>query len=508
MKPVQIGWGRRPLHIDGPVSLPGQMHMRISEEILDPLYATALCVDGGAGQDAVIFCSCDIVIIRVIEMDPENRDVVMDAIRAMVSTMRPELPVEGIILNATHTHAGIGLADTPETTPDGQTVYPGSKCREYFINQCAEAICEAWDNRADGAISYGYGYAVVAHSRRTVYFDDTSLRADANPVAPNGHGVMYGNTADPQFSHYEAGADHFLNAMFTFDSHEKLTGIVVNVPCPSQLSEMFTRQTADFWHEVRQLVAAEFGEEVYVLPQCAAAGDLSPRILHYQKAQARRMRLKYGMEYDPNSGNHDPVKVMAERADIARRIMDAIREVYDWAKKDIRSHIPVRHQRQILQLPRRRITPEEKSWCEETLVRMDAELEEKKKGDPETVRKAITAHQRIYSRNQYILQRFALQDEHPCIPMACHTVRIGDIAFATNRFELYMDYMHRIQARSPFLQTFVVQLAGAEGGTYLPTERGAANKGYSASLFCNQVGPEGGQVLVEETLRMLEELAD
>ena len=506
MDQLKIGWGRQPLHIDAPVSLPGQMHMRISESILDPLYATALCVDGGEGQDAVIFCSCDIVIIRVIEMDPENRDLVMDAIRDLVKTMRPDLPVDGIILNATHTHAGVGIADTPETTPDGQPVYPGSKCREYFIHQCAAAICQAWDNRAEGGIAYGYGYAVVAHSRRVIYFDDTSLRADANPVAPNGHGVMYGNTNDPQFSHYEAGADHFLNAMFTFDSNRKLTGIVVNVPCPSQLSEMFTRQTADFWHEVRQLVAAEYGEDVYVLPQCAAAGDLSPRVLHYKAAQARRMRLKYGAEYDPNGSNHIPAKVMAERADIAERIMDAIREVYGWAKKDICTHIPVRCKAEVLQLPRRLITDEEKAWCEETLLRMDAELEEKLKGDPEDVRIAVTAHQRIHSRNEYVIQRWNFQKERPTLPMRCHTVRIGDIAFATNRFELYMDYMHRIQARSPFLQTFVVQLAGAEGGTYLPTERGAANKGYSASLFCNQVGPEGGQVLVEETLRMLGEL--
>ena len=60
--------------------------------------------------------------------------------------------------------------------------------------------------------------------------------------------------------------------------------------------------------------------------------------------------------------------------------------------------------------------------------------------------------------------------------MELHVIRIGDMAFASNRFELYMDFMHRIQARSPFVQTFVVQFAavpGPDGGTYLATERGA-----------------------------------
>ena len=69
-----------------------------------------------------------------------------------------------------------------------------------------------------------------------------------------------------------------------------------------------------------------------------------------------------------------------------------------------------------------------------------------------------------------------------------------------------MDYMHRIQARSPFIQTFVVQLAGDEGASYLATERATNNNGYSASIFDNQVSYIGGGELVEETLNMLEEL--
>ena len=35
---------------------------------------------------------------------------------------------------------------------------------------------------------------------------------------------------------------------------------------------------------------------------------------------------------------------------------------------------------------------------------------------------------------------------------------------------------------------------------------GIANKGYSASLFCNQIGAEGGQQIVEETLAILNEM--
>jgi len=72
-----------------------------------------------------------------------------------------------------------------------------------------------------------------------------------------------------------------------------------------------------------------------------------------------------------------------------------------------------------------------------------------------------------------------------------------------------MDYMHRIQARSPFEQTFIVQLAGTpgeEGGTYLPTERAAKNLGYSASVYDSLVSPAGGQQLVDETVKILQSI--
>jgi len=89
-----------------------------------------------------------------------------------------------------------------------------------------------------------------------------------------------------------------------------------------------------------------------------------------------------------------------------------------------------------------------------------------------------------------------------------YVTQIGPVAFAFNPFELYMDFMHRIQARSPFVQTFVCQLAGGGGSSYLPTRRGIENKGYSASIYCNQIGPEGGQELVEFTLEKLNEMKE
>ena len=105
------------------------------------------------------------------------------------------------------------------------------------------------------------------------------------------------------------------------------------------------------------------------------------------------------------------------------------------------------------------------------------------------------------------LARYELQKKRPKAGMELHVLRLGDVAFATNRFELFLDYGIRIKARSPAVQTFLIQLAG---GTclppYLPSERAVAGKGYGGGVYDNEIGPEGGQVIVEETVKVLNEL--
>ena len=70
-----------------------------------------------------------------------------------------------------------------------------------------------------------------------------------------------------------------------------------------------------------------------------------------------------------------------------------------------------------------------------------------------------------------------------------------------------MDYGARIRARSKALQTFLIQLADGSGkGGYLPTQRAIEGGHYSAIIKSNWVGPEGGKMLVEETLASIDEL--
>ena len=51
-----------------------------------------------------------------------------------------------------------------------------------------------------------------------------------------------------------------------------------------------------------------------------------------------------------------------------------------------------------------------------------------------------------------------------------------------------------------------IRRAGVTPGTYLPTARAVVGGGYSAVIESNWVGPDGGRLLVDERVRMLQDL--
>ena len=511
---LNIGWGKRSLAPDFPVPIPGQFYMRVSLGTYTPVLASAVVLENG--EDQVIFVSCDMVSVVP--------DLLLK-VQALLAAEVPEIQGEKIIINATHTHAGPGSLDLGDY-PRNVEMKQGEEVRIFLARQIADAVKEAWEKRAPGSIAYGYGFATTGHSRRVIYMDDIGQRLGLRPgIAIDGHGKMYGNTNDDMFASYEAGTDPFINLFYTFDKDEKLTGAVVNVPCPSQTGENAWVLHASFWHNVREKLAAKYGE-IGVVGQAAAAGDLSPRQLHYRAAELRRYQLKYPekiAEYManpmifPGCENLSPEdkKRACENScieymraeDIANRIVSAFEEVLEWASQEKFSAPELKHEVRVVDLQRRmfpREMMEEEKKNHENFMNEEMMLE----GDKwEQLRHNSLLHSRR-SRCGGVVNRYELQEEQPAIPSDIHVVKIGNIAFATNRFELYMDYMHRIQARSPFEQTFIVQLVtGPNGcGSYLATVRGEENKGYSASPYCNQVSPQGGQQLVEETLKVLKEI--
>jgi hypothetical protein len=477
--PILVGLTTRDVTPDRTVILGAQFKMRVSEGVDGPVTVTAMALStAGPDGDSVIFVSCDRGGFRHKWYDENNfLPLIREAIRARSS----DIDVNKVVLNATHTHTyPMTLIDQfgpeQEVLPEG--VMTAKESMDFTTERIADAVVEAWNNRKPAGVSFGLGTAVIGHNRRATYFtEDSGRRAGA---VVNGFTKMYGNTNDPQFSHIEGYEDHYVDLLYTWDGDENLTGIVVNLACPSQETEMGMKISADFWHEVRTEIRKRHGNHIQILAQSSAAGDQSPHRLWYKAAEERMLKLRG----------------LTMRQQIGRRVANAVDEVLPAAKASIQTELSLRHIVRQIDLPRRMVTDDEAEQVRADLAKLEAEA------------KDGNNNYRIAQRARRVLQRHEQQKTSPTIPMNLHVIRLGEIAFATNRFELFLDYGIRIKARSPAVQTFLVQLTASDGwnGTYLPSERAVANKGYGGSVYDYEVGPEGGQVIVEETVMALKAL--
>ena len=155
-------------------------------------------------------------------------------------------------------------------------------------------------------------------------------------------------------------------------------------------------------------------------------------------------------------------------------------------RRDICADVPFAHVVEDLVLPVRKVT-------ENAAAKARKEIEAlKQKGD--TSRRSAWF--------QSTIDRYRTQEQEPTFTAEVHVLRIGDIAIATNPFELFQDYGAQIKSRSQAEQTFVIELTGG-WGRYLPTPRALAGGGYSAVVQSGIVGPEGGQVIVDRTVEII-----
>jgi hypothetical protein len=316
----------------------------------------------------------------------------------------------------------------------------------------------------------------VGHNRRVVYAD--------------GHAQMLGGTNDPAFRHVEGYEDHAVDVLAFYDDRKQMKAAVIALACPAQMSQGETVVSADFWHYARELLREKYGKDLCVLGFCAPAGDQCPHLSYRKKSEARMDRLRG----------------LTRTQELGRRVASAFFDVADAIAADARDDAPLAHLVRRVDLPPRIVT--------------DAEYAVAKKVRDDIDAKTARGNQDAWARRLYagVCQRYEDQrkDPKPVYPVELHVLRLGDVAIATNPFELYVDYGVEIEARSAAQQTILIQLAapGQEGAYYVPTSRAilagdltaSPMNNYSATALVSIVGPDGAQVLVDRTVEAIGEL--
>ena len=396
-----------------------------------------------------------------------------DRVRERVHALVPEVAPEHVFINCIHTHCAPAIrhsgtphgAEMEKKQPD---VWGPNEYADFALERAATAFAEAWKGRRSGGVRRALGYSRIGHCRLALYAD--------------GSAQMYGDTTRSDFVRMLESEDDGVEMLFTVDADGKYTGVLANVACPAQVMEATYQISSDIAGEAREKLKKVYGENFRMLYLIGAAGCQSPRDL------VRGYR-------DGIDGWH---------ADTCALLSDRLVKCIVEAKPRAVETAPVlRHERHSVTVPRRKVTvaqvaAAEKALAEARKVKSDKTArdeflakvhENEAKGGPGPY---DDKEMDFISReiNKAIVQRGKDQVERPDLTFEMHVCRIGDVAFATCPFELYLAYGQSIKARSRAKQTFVVEQCGGTYG-YVPTPAAEEARGYGGGVNNGQIGHEG-----------------
>jgi hypothetical protein len=473
-----IGWSEIDTTPEGKVDLSGQYYHRPSEGIHSRLSATALAIESENGEQAVMV-SIDLVGFK---------SDFLEELRSMIKPDLPDLDTTKIMMNVTHTHSapGVDLISGIGWLTEVSGLMPILEYRKFLLGKLRTLVIEAWKSRNPGGIANAFSFARVGHCRRAVY--------------SNGTAEMYGDTGREDFIGMEGGEDSGVDLLVTFNENKTPTGVVLNVACPSQIMEATYKISSDFMGETRRLLKEKFGKNFRTLCQISAAGCQAPRDL------ARNYKT------EPDFWHEDGV------AEIGRRLLTAVEDAIP-VSSEIDFSPVMKHEVKKLTLPKRRASYDDFIKASNELKRLEKimpEDEAYKQFCAEVSRNEKVSglhgpydsklhHFVLIQNNKAVMARYNEQDKKPCFEMEMHVIRIGNVAFASNPFELYLDFGHQIKARSQAKQTFIIQLAAGCCG-YLPSARAEQLGGYGGLIINGVVGSDGGKMLVDETIMEIKKL--
>jgi lysophospholipase L1-like esterase len=168
---------------------------------------------------------------------------------------------------------------------------------------------------------------------------------------------MWGDTNKAVFTHLEGGNDSGIELLYVFDKNKKLQGIVANLACPAQCVQHRLFISPDFWGETKMLLRKHFGEDIFLLPLCSAAGDQCP-------VDLVRWVEPYTDVNDPNLKRNNPPKRKADPSmfdldgmrKAGKRIANEIIEVYEDGIDEPTADAVFEHEVHDMKLPLRRAT--------------------------------------------------------------------------------------------------------------------------------------------------------
>jgi len=433
--------------LDGPIV--GGWNSPPAQHVHDELHARCLVLDDGRTK----------LVLVLVDSVGVAREV-FDAARE-VARDKTGIPVENMLMAATHTHSSISARASNKIKANG----PLSDYQSFLVRRIADGVRRAINNLEPARIGWGRAQEPTQVFNRRYFMKPGT--PTPNPFGGTDQAVMNPGRGSPNLDRPAGPTDPEIAFLSVQAASGRPIALLANYSLhyvgPRAGSVISADYFGVFADRIQELLGADRLDPPFVgIMSNGTSGDIN-NINFPQKS----------------SGRWPPYAKMRQVADLVAHAVHRAHgqiEFHDWVKLDACARELV--------LATRKPTQEQLAYARKILDK------------PEDAPK-YHSRERVYAR-----RALDLADAPEQISVPLQAMRIGDLGICAIPFEVFVEIGLELKERGCTGQTFTISHANGSYG-YLPTVRHHELGGYETWLGTNNVEIQTAPKIVDALLAML-----
>lgn len=444
-----------------PANMPGGHSANMATGVHDPLSARALVIDDGKTKVAWV----------VIDHLSVPRKVTLEA--KDIASKATGIPVENMLVSATHTHTGVSAADEfVVESPGGPKLsdrqVKANAYRRVILEGISQSIIKAHAQLRPALIG-----AAAQPLPSEVFNRRWYLKPGKMPLNPYGEmdKVKMNPGTSPDVIDRPAGPiDPDVSILSVQDTKRKPLALFANYSLHYVGGSPRGLVSADYYGEFARVMPSRLrADEGFVAAMSnGTSGDIN--------------NIPFGVTRPPRAPFEQIQLVASEAADMAWK-----------AYQDIGRHqgdVVLGMRQRVLTLKYRKPTKEQVLYAKAILAIKDKEAIER-----------LPSLAKNYAGSTIA----AAERPEETLDVIVQVIRVGDLAICAIPFETFAETGLELKKMSPFGRTMVVGLGNGRHG-YLPTPAQHELGGYETWLGTNVVQTDASEIIVKNLVEMMGEM--
>ena len=415
----------------------------ISKHVHDELHMRCLVLDDGTTKLA--FAVADNLHLA--------RDVWEEAKKKLEADTG--IPASNMMFSATHTHSSVSALTNED---------PSLNYRSFVISRVVDGVKRALNNLEPARIAWGTGRLPQwVGNRRWLLKEGVT---NPNPFGGQDRAVMNpSGMLVPRLAGPAGPTNPEVYCLSVQATDGRQIALMANYWLHYVGGVNKEDLSADYFGEFCRRIELELGAPCVGILANGPCGDVNSN-----DYSGKTPAVKYAP--------YEKIKIVAN--DLAQEVL-RVRQTLKY-----QNWVPLKAAASDVELAVRRPTPEMIKWAEGVLAKS---------------KEATPVHRLEQSYAQRVMQ--AQKTKPDTIQAYIQAFRIGDLGIASIPFEVFTETGLEIKAKSPFKDTFTIELANGSNG-YLPTPRQHDLGGYETWLGTNRVEREASVKITAKALELLQ----